>query len=186
MRRNRNQAGLTLTELLVAAGMIGLLASLAIPGFVSYQARARRSEAYTNVGAIARAEKSYFAEQDIYFEAPAHPITDKNLLGAQSHTWTAAAENDYAELGWEPEGKVRYSYDVNTGSTACSCNDACFTATAYGDVDENDAIAAIVFVEKGVDPGSGSVVTCPPHLFGLGVPAGPEGELILHPLTDQF
>jgi prepilin-type N-terminal cleavage/methylation domain-containing protein len=185
MHRSKRTAGMTLTELMIAVGMIGLLASLAIPSFITYQARARRSEAYVNLGAISRSEKGYFAEQGIYFEAPTQPITVGADLGAESHEWTPAAAADFGPLGWEPEGKVRYSYDVNTGSTNCACNDTCFTATAYGDVDEDDNLAAFSIVQP-VDVPGGGEVRCPPHLFFAGAPAGPANEIIQHPLSDQY
>ncbi len=188
MHRSRTEAGFTLTELVIAVGIIGLLAALAIPGFISYQNRARRSEAFTNVGGIARAEKGYFAEVGIYFEAPTHPITTEAALNSDQHAWTAAAKADYAELGWEPEGPVRYSYDINTGATACAggdCAGTCFTATGYGDLDVDDSAAAIVYVQPGTAAG-GANVTCPPHLFGLGVPITASNESVLHPGADDF
>jgi type IV pilus assembly protein PilE len=188
MHRSKALAGFTLTELVIAVGLIGLLASMAIPGFITYQNRARRSEAFTNVGSLGRAEKGYFAEAGSYFEAPTHPITTAAALNADQHAWTAAAASDFAGLGWEPEGRVRYSYDVNTGATACAggdCDGTCFTATGYGDLDVDDVAAAIVFVQPGVNAGGGSV-TCPPHLFGLGVPVTADNEPVLHPGADDY
>jgi len=189
MRRSKGTLGFTLTELVIAVGIIGLLASMAIPGFIRYQNKARRSEAFTNVSAIARSEKSYFAEQGTFFEAPTHPITTAVALNAEQHEWTAAAATDFAGLGWEPEGRVRYSYDVNTGATACfggDCQGTCFTATAYGDVDQDDTAAAVVIVQSGTNAGGGNV-TCPPHLFGLGVPLGAaDMDPVLHPGADDF
>jgi type IV pilus assembly protein PilA len=185
----RSKGGFTLTELMIAVGIIGALAALAIPNFIRYQNRARRSEAFTNVGAIARAEKGYFAEAGSYFEAPPQPITSAVDLNAEQHTWTAAAEADFAGLGWEPEGRVRYSYDVNTGATACfggDCQGTCFTATAYGDLDTDDSASAIVYVQPGTNAGGGPVL-CPPHLFGLGVPVtAAKNEPVLHPGADDY
>lgn len=185
----RSKGGFTLTELVIAVGLVGLLAALAIPGFIRYQNKARRSEAFTNVSGIARAEKGYFAEEGVYFEAPTHPITTEADLNAQQHAWTAAAATDFAALGWEPEGRVRYSYDVNTGATACfggDCDGTCFTATAYGDLDTDDSASAIVYVQPGTNAGGGSVV-CPPHLFTLGVPVtAAKNEPVLHPGADDY
>ncbi len=186
---HRSKGGFTLTELMIAVGLIGALAALAIPNFVRYQNRARRSEAFTNVGGIATAEKGYFAEQGVYFEAPTHPVTTAAELNAAQHTWTAAAVADFAALGWQPEGRVRYSYDVNTGATACfggDCDGTCFTATAYGDLDSDDSASAIVYVQQGTNESGGSVL-CPPHLFTLGVPVtAAKNEPVLHPGADDF
>ena len=173
MRRTRSNQGFTLTELVIAVGMIGVLAAIAIPNFMTYQARARRGEAYANLGAIAKAQKAYFAENGIYFEAPPHPNAGGSgeNLGTETHGWDAAADNDFKALGWKPEGRVRYTYDTNTGATgSCSaCNNLCFTSTAYGDVDNDGNLSAVMFVFPGRDE-NGALVECPAHLFGFGTP----------------
>lgn len=192
MHRSNRNAGFTLTELVIAVGIIGLLASLAIPGFMTYQARARRGEAYANVASIARAERGYFSEAGTFYEAPTQPVVNGALLGADTHAWTAAASADFAGLGWEPDGRVRYSYDINTGSTGCgACNDTCFTATAYGDVDNNDKLSAVMYVAPGKDD-TGNTIECPSHLFGFGTPLGRNGggkifnEVAVHWMSDEY
>ena len=183
MQRAKSQAGLTITELVIAVGMIGLLASLAIPNFLSYQARARRSEAYTNLGGIARSEKGYFAERDLYFEQPVMQPTDPVDLGANNHAWTAAAEADFLDLGWTPEGRVRYSYNVVTGESGgvgCACAGVCFTASAFGDVDANDVVSVLSYMVEGPGgtrcPASGSVTA----------PLGPAEEIVRHPSFGEY
>lgn len=169
--KRRRKNGFTLIELVIAVGMIGLLAAIAIPNFMRYQARARRGEAYANLGGIARSERGYFAEKGIYYEALTQPNPGGGgaNLGAMTHGWDAAAEAEFAALGWEPEGRVRYAYDINTGATGCDCDDTCFTATAYGDVDNDDLLSAVMYVSPGRDD-SGGLVECPAHLFGFGTP----------------
>lgn len=176
MRRTRSNQGFTLIELVITVGMLGLLAALAIPNFMTYQARARRSEAYANLRAIASAENAYFTENGIYFEAPPHPNPGGTgeSLGADTHGWDAAAENDFKALGWKPEGRVRYAYDINTGATGCTCANTCFTATGYGDVDNDDLLSAVMYVHPVRDAG-GSWIECPSHLFGFGTPLGRGG-----------
>jgi type IV pilus assembly protein PilA len=168
MRRND---GFTLTELVIAVAIIGMLAAMAIPNFMRYQARARRGEAYANLASIARAERSYYAEKGIYYEALTQPNPGGSgvNLGADTHGWDAAATAEYAALGWEPEGRVRYAYDINTGATSCSCDDTCFTATGYGDVDNDDILSAVMYVSPGKDA-SGNLIECPSHLFSFGTP----------------
>lgn len=189
MRLSRRNRGFTITELVITVGIIGLLASIAIPGFIRYQNKARRTEGFTNVSSLARAETSYFAEVGAYYEAPPHPITTAAELNASQHEWTAAASAAFGGLGWEPEGRVRFSYDANTGATPCfggDCNGTCFTSTAYGDLDTDNSASAIVVVQPGTAVGGGPV-TCPPHLFGLGVPLGAgQMEPQLHPGADDF
>jgi type IV pilus assembly protein PilA len=56
--------GFTLIELMIVVGIIGLLAGIAIPNFVRFQARSKQSEAKSNLKALFGAEKAYFQEHD--------------------------------------------------------------------------------------------------------------------------
>ncbi len=62
----RRQGGFTLIELMIVVAIIGILAAIAIPNFLRYQARSRQSEAKTNLGAVFVAETSFFGEQSQY------------------------------------------------------------------------------------------------------------------------
>lgn len=195
MRRPGTEAAFTLVELMIVVAMIGVLAMIAIPNFITYQARARRSEAYANLSALARTEKSYFAEAGIFYETLTFP--DPGAAGANLGTWkqvwNAAADAEFAEVGWTPEGNVFYSYDVNTGATACDCGETCFTATAYGDVDGDDGLSAVMYVKPQVDQATGAILTeCPSHLFGFGTPVRPKtgvkvfDEVAVNRSTDEY
>lgn len=142
-------SGFTLIELMIAVAIIGILASVAIPQFLVYQARSRRSEAYANLGALGHTQKAYHAEFDAFAPATQAP---GGSLSTQKRVWDSAAKTTFAAVGWEPEGAVYYDYDTNTvtlGGTSCSsdCSQGgCFTATAYGDVDGNGLVGAVIYV----------------------------------------
>ena len=53
-----------------AIPVIGILAAIAIPNFIKFQARSKQSECKANLKSAFIAEKSYFAEHDAY---DAHP-----------------------------------------------------------------------------------------------------------------
>ena len=168
--RSRSRAGFTLVELMIVVGIIGLLSAIAIPNFLSYQARSRRSEAYVNLAAVARLQSSYHAERGEFFEAGAWPdFTKYGGLSTRKMDWDADSELAYSELGWRPEGKVAYTYDTNTGATACTCT-ICFTATAAGDVDDDDLNSAVMYVHPETTPEGVVTGECPSGLFGFGTP----------------
>ena len=50
--RHRLHRGFTLIELMIVVAIIGILAAIAIPNFVRFQARARQSEASTNLKSL--------------------------------------------------------------------------------------------------------------------------------------
>ena len=62
----RDQKGFTLIELMIVVAIIGILAAIAIPNFLQYQARARQSEARTNLGGVFVSETAYLGEQGRY------------------------------------------------------------------------------------------------------------------------
>ena len=62
----RNQKGFTLIELMIVVAIIGILAAIAIPNFLRYQAQSRQAEAKTNLGGVFVAETSYYGEQSRY------------------------------------------------------------------------------------------------------------------------
>lgn len=154
--------GFTLVELMIVVAIIGILASLAVPAFFRYQMRAKRSEAYANLVSIARAEDGFFAANGLYVDTIA-PYPDASPPGTQKRAWsgTAAVSDRWATLGFRPEGNVYFDYEAYT---TCGCTN-CFTATAYGDVNGNGQMVALMYVRP---PGTGA--ECPSRVFGFTTP----------------
>ncbi len=79
--------GFTLVELMIVVAIIGILAAIAIPNFIRFQARSKQSEAKTNLKAVFTGQKSRFGERDRYSSA-------------------------IAEIGFAPERGNRYLFDL--------------------------------------------------------------------------
>jgi prepilin-type N-terminal cleavage/methylation domain-containing protein len=164
----RRKDGFTLIELMIVVSIIGILATVAVPSFLRYQSRARRAEAYSNLAGLAKTQKAYFAEYGRYVGAEMVPstITGVNPSAALRDSSTIATE--FSGVGWYPDGNVYYDYDTNTGSFSGACNcDTCFTSTAYGDVDNDLAVALVMYTHPNID----KTASCTSLYFsGKGIP----------------
>jgi len=182
IRHHRSRGGFTLVELMIVVALVGLLAAMAIPNFMRYQARTRRSEAFANLAELSRSQKAYQAERDEFVDSGnAYPDPTKyngGVLSPQKMPWEADAEAAYQLLGWEPEGEVYYSYGSWTSATGLGCGvcESCFTAAAYGDVDGNNSVQTVLYVHPG-DVG-GVLVECGEPLNGDGTPVDGGGNKI--------
>ena len=64
--RGHGQEGFSLVELMVVVAIIGILATIAVPRFKVFQAKARQAEAKTNLAHIYTLEQAYFGDNDQY------------------------------------------------------------------------------------------------------------------------
>ncbi len=62
MKIKRNTKGFTLIELLIVVAIIGILAAIAIPNYMSYTKRAKMGEVVHAMGAIKNAVVVYYSE----------------------------------------------------------------------------------------------------------------------------
>jgi len=118
----RSQHGFSLTELMIVVAIIGILAAIAIPKFMSFQARAKQSEAKANLVHIHTAEMAYFAEYNGY-------IDDFNAVGFGV---TGSSQRYYYELGKTHSGTLPPGC---TASTLDSVSSSGFKAVAIGNID---------------------------------------------------
>ena len=117
-----NQRGFSLTELMIVVAIIGILATIAIPNFLRYQAKAKQTEAKSNLVALHTAEIAYFAENNGF-------VDDFNAIGFGV---SGASQRYYYELGNANQGTLPPGC---TASTLDSVSPTGFTAVAIGNID---------------------------------------------------
>jgi type IV pilus assembly protein PilA len=152
MTRRTLKRGFTLIELMIVVAIIGILAAIAIPNFIRFQARSKQSEAKANLKSLFTAQRSQFQEKDKYLTA-------------------------IRTLGFSPERGNRYYYVLNAAPASTESRAAAVLVTA--DTDEaitvdtfkfptaltNPAVSegAIVYAAGGSNP--------PPATAGVSGPA---------------
>ncbi len=118
----RSQRGFSLTELMIVVAIIGILAVIAIPNFMRYQAKAKQTEAKNNLVAIHTGEIAYFAEYNGY-------VDDFNAIG---FSVTGTSQRYYYELGKASSGNLPPGC---TPSTLDNVTPNGFMAVAIGNID---------------------------------------------------
>ncbi|WP_024334610.1 type IV pilin protein [Desulfotignum balticum] len=91
-----NNQGFTLIELILVVAIIGILAAIAIPNFLSYQCKVKQSEAKAVLGHIRIRQEAYFVEKGTYADNIIH-------------------------LGFiVPKGDPKYDYTIDPSSVSVS------------------------------------------------------------------
>jgi prepilin-type N-terminal cleavage/methylation domain-containing protein len=143
MKRNE---GFTVTELMIAVVIIGVLATLAIPSFTSYIYKARVSEATNFLGQIKQRQEAYRNEFGQYCAVNGDDWGTYNpttIPGIDPVVWTSTTNWD--QLGASPDGPIRFQYATVAGfpgvappsGTNLNDDDHWFAARAQGDLDED-------------------------------------------------
>ena len=122
MKKNK---GFTLIELMVVVTIIGILVAIAVPAYMRFSAKTKRSEAIYNLSAIYKANISWYSEYS-YFS------------------------NSFNVIRWKPEGVCSYTYYMGLeyfGKNLASNPDPgiispgvglrTFTAKAWGNIDND-------------------------------------------------
>lgn len=162
-KSNLNQKGFSLVELMVVVAIIGILATIGIPQYQKFMAKARQSEAKTHLNAIYQGEASFFTEFNGYstnlgaIGADASGTNlrynagfDNDMPGCTNPVANSvdgvAATNDMVSVANPPGSPATYFWAFGEPTSAVSgtaCNSAAgaqvFTAAAWGNPTNNSA-----------------------------------------------
>jgi type IV pilus assembly protein PilA len=132
------QQGFTLIEILVVVVILGVLASIALPSFLSQAARSKQARALVYIGLVNRAQQAFFVENDRFatstaelgFAAshapPDYAYTITSQTGGIKVTQTQAIPTNPALRGYaglvfstvDPSGAARLGTVICQGDTA--------------------------------------------------------------------
>lgn len=110
-RELKNKSGFSLIELMIVVAIIGILATIAIPNYQSFQRKARQSEARALLSGYYTAAKASMAEN--------------------GNAWGV----DFVAVGYNPEGKLTYRVTVTDPGAATVPN------TPFGNVGKDGCAA---------------------------------------------
>ena len=141
----KKRYGFTLVELMIVVVILGILAAVAIPAFTRYVKRSRTAEASGNIQRIYAAEYTYndeAADRGLtgrFVNAPALPGTPPTSTKYPANIGLWTQQTQWAALGFALDTGHYYQY-------ASPCDATNFSATAVGDLDQDNVRSTFVRV----------------------------------------
>ncbi|HMG58053.1 MAG TPA: prepilin-type N-terminal cleavage/methylation domain-containing protein [Kofleriaceae bacterium] len=159
--------GFTLIELMIVVAIIGILAAVAIPAFMDYMKRSKKTEAALQLNKIGKNSKRAYMENSQFVSGTAAPLptpgssgccaaagaTAANHCAAMPTSWTG--NTVWRALDFEIDEETLFFYNYTGAATT-------FTATATGDLDCDGTAVVFSLVGTAADGAPAVKLTEPP------------------------
>jgi len=139
--------GFTLIELMIVVAIVAFLSMVSMPSFFKFLAKAKRTEAYMNLGTLYLAEKAYWAEHGKYTVV----LNGKDGAGwlPEGYSGGGPSERFYYSYGFKgPEGTSFFTGKLSAAASAVTsqtkADQGTFLAAAVGDIDGDGTLDEIV------------------------------------------
>jgi prepilin-type N-terminal cleavage/methylation domain-containing protein len=157
LKRMKNR-GFTLIELMIVVAIIGILAAVAIPAFMDYMKKSKKTEASLQLNKIAKNSKVLY-NTNASFSTASEALTPGTACCANADKKCPYTPADWAVSGWQAldfqlDEPHLFQYQYDGGATAA-------TALAVGDLDcDNNTIQYTLNLNA--DQGNASAVITEP------------------------
>ena len=108
-KMRNNDKGFTLIELMIVIAIIGILAAIAIPNFVSYRQRSYNSSAQSDLKNAMTTQEAYFVDNARYTSDSGRLVSSGYTASANVSLFSTGSVNGYTMTTYHSSGNTTWT-----------------------------------------------------------------------------